>query len=136
MPRHDLAEAIKAGLAASPDKSGLDAFAYAIRQRAKQTQTVGADLMGIVIRGGGANRVEWTFMPETPHHSVGPDGTILNEVTYSPWIIAPDRILGPTLGTGQITLTSGDWEVVCLNPPTGSGTLVFELSGQTRPPPP
>lgn len=138
LPADDLRVAMDRGAANAPQAPDVGAFVQAIRTRARQSDLVGADLMGIRIPSPTSRRVEWKFMPASAHNATGPNGELITDISYSPWIVTPGSIYAPSLAAGgHFTIRFGEWEFVCLNDdPVPQNSTVFSVSSQRRVPRP
>jgi len=105
-----------------------------VTMRAEQSQLVGDDLMGVRIAPVG-RLIDWRFSPSVPHvATVG--GHSLTDAFYSPWIITPDALQSPSVGTGHFDINCRGWAIRCLNGNNPQGGVVFTIGNQSRPPRP
>lgn len=141
LPADELRDAMDLGAAAAPQTNcppDIGAFVQAVRTRATQSDSVGADLMAIRIPGPQSRRIEWKFVAASAHGGIGPNGERLTNVSYSPWIVTPASISAPSLAVGgHFNLVFGEWEIACVNndAPSPGGPL-FAVSSQIRVPRP
>lgn len=98
-PWHHVNEGIRA---ANAGPWGFpSALVHAIRERSKQTHTVGRDVMTVIIRNSPPREITWHFHPSEPHDAVLTLGerNFPVEAVYSPWILGPSIIWCPTVAT-------------------------------------
>lgn len=123
----------------------MDALTQATRHRAKQTPTVGSDIMEVFIPSPHWSRtVTWNFNSLRSHQARFSNGKDNFDfpIVYSPWIVSPFGVTTPSFGSGGFIVGAGHWEIKCISKPvvpagTGlggrhGGRLLFTMSHQQR----
>jgi hypothetical protein len=78
----------------------------AIRSAARDSPgTIGAHCMSILVRPWMFPNVPVRFLPETPHLADAMGQSV--EVSYSPWMVAPDSIHAPAVSVGGLSCEQG-----------------------------
>jgi hypothetical protein len=146
LPRFSLevAEAHAAG-----EHPFVGAMGRLIRTRAAESEFVGSNLMAVWIAQPRHRHVSWEFMPTEPHPAsvVSTTETQSFDAVFSPWIIGPNSMSRPSVGTGHFSVRTAGWTIAPVEQvepkackrseaPAGEGRILFALSSQDRVPPP
>jgi hypothetical protein len=105
----------------------------AIRDASKlRPGTIGGNCMSVLLRPAGYPEALIRFSPDTPHFASAFDQQI--EVAYSPWLVAPDAILAPSISVGGLSTEQGllTYSMDFPAPPKGQ-ILQGALHSQDRP---
>lgn len=94
--------------------SSVDVLTERVRTTAANDQTVGANLMCVVIDWS-TQTVEIRLDAEAPHTTtfLGPNSAPVEiEISYSPWILAPTGVFAPMVSNNDTSIPCGEWAVL------------------------
>ncbi len=120
--------------AAGADWESVEAILVdAIRGAAEQSPgTIGAHCMSILVRPWTFPSALIKFIPASAHHGTAFGQTV--EVSYSPWMVAPDAIHAPAVTVGGLSCEQGllTYAIKTPEPPEGQ-QLKAAFQSQERP---
>lgn len=102
--------------------------------RKLQQPGVGRDTSAVIIPNPGSDVVRSRFLPDIPHIDIFRRGIedLLQEISYSPWVIGPGLIKPPTADIGRIHFFPGGTEVICDGAPPAPGGLASSMRAIDR----
>jgi hypothetical protein len=119
---------------AGPDWESVEALLVAGIRASSEVRpgTIGGNCMSVLVRPVGYPQALIRFSPITPRFGSAFDQQI--ELAYSPWLIAPDAILSPSVSVGGMSTEQGllTFSMDFPSPPQGQ-RLKGALQSQKRP---
>jgi hypothetical protein len=105
----------------------------AIRSAAERSPgTIGAHCMSILVRPWMFPNALVMFLPESPHQGDAMGQSV--EVSYSPWMVAPDAIHAPAVSVGGLSCEQGLLSYAMETPPPPADQLLKgAFQSQRRP---